>query len=172
MLAIRALAAGAEEPGLGWLVWVLLLVFVLMVFLGWLVWSKGWLKQEEEVVHDDHAHAEHDHGHAHASESEPQPVHPAPEPEPLPVQPPVPDDLTTLEGIGPKVSKLLAGAGITTFASLAQADLGQLRELLDGAGYRYMEPAGWVAQAKLAAAGDAEGLQKLQDELKGGRFKG
>jgi len=114
MLAIRALAAGAEEPGLGWLVWALLLVFVLMVFLGWLAWSKGWLKQEEEIVHADHAH-----GRVHASESESQPVHPAP------------DDLTTLEGIGPKVSKLLAGAGITTFASLAQADLGQLRELLD-----------------------------------------
>jgi len=35
-----------------------------------------------------------------------------------------------------------------------------------------MDSAGWVAQAKLAAAGDVEGLQKLQDELKGGRFAG
>jgi hypothetical protein len=32
-----------------------------------------------------------------------------------------------------------------------------------------MEPAGWVEQAALAAKGDAEGLQKLQDSLKGGR---
>jgi hypothetical protein len=32
-----------------------------------------------------------------------------------------------------------------------------------------MEPAGWVEQAKLAAVGNEEGLQKLQGELKGGR---
>jgi predicted flap endonuclease-1-like 5' DNA nuclease len=151
MLAMQVLAESAEQSGLGWLVWVVLIVFVLMVFLGWLVWSKGWLKQEEEVPHDSHTHAEHVH-------------------EPVPAQAAVPDDLTTLEGIGPKVAKLLADNGIPTFAALAEADLDKLREVLAGAGYQYMEPSGWVNQAKLAAAGDAEGLQKLQDELKGGRY--
>lgn len=154
MFAIRLLEAGAEESGLGWLVWVALAVFLLMVFLGWLVWSKGWLKQEEEVAHDSHSHAEHDHGHAqHESHAAPAAA----------------DDLVSLEGIGPKVAKLLEANGITTFAALAAADLGHLREILDGAGYKYMEPAGWVDQAKLAAAGDAEGLKKLQESLKGGR---
>jgi predicted flap endonuclease-1-like 5' DNA nuclease len=153
MLAMQVLAASAEQPDLGWLVWVVLIVFVLMVFLGWLVWSKGWLKQEEEVPHDSHVHAEHEH-------------------EPAPAQAAAPDDLTTLEGIGPKVAKLLTDNGIPTFAALAEADLGKLRELLAGAGYQYMEPAGWVDQAKLAAAGETEALQKLQDELKGGRYTG
>jgi predicted flap endonuclease-1-like 5' DNA nuclease len=156
MLAMQVLAAGAEQPGLGWLVWVVLIVFVLMVFLGWLVWSKGWLKQEEEVLHD--AHTEHDHVEHH-------------EPEVL-AEPAASDDLTSLEGIGPKVAKLLADNGIPTFAALAEADLDKLRELLAGAGYQYMEPAGWVDQAKLAVAGDTEALQKLQDELKGGRYTG
>jgi len=153
MFAIRLLEAGAEESGLGWLVWVALAVFLLMVFLGWLVWSKGWLKQEEEVAHDSHSHAD-DHGHAqHKSHAAPATA----------------DNLVSLEGIGPKVAKLLEANGITTFAALADADLGKLREILDGAGYKYMEPAGWVDQAKLAAAGDAEGLKKLQESLKGGR---
>jgi hypothetical protein len=34
---------------------------------------------------------------------------------------------------------------------------------------QYMNPEGWIQQAKLAAQGDTEGLAKLQDELKGGR---
>lgn len=158
MFAVRLLAAGAEETNLGWLVWVVLAIFAVMVFLGWLVASKGWLKQEEETVsHDAHAHTEHepDH-HAHAEPA-------------APAQPATPDDLISLEGIGPKVAKLLGNNGITTFAALAAADLGKLREILDEAGYKYMEPSGWVDQAKLAAAGDAEGLAKLQETLKGGR---
>lgn len=149
MLAVRILEAGAEETGLGWLVWVALAVFLLMVFLGWLVVSKGWLKKEEEPVVETHSHAD-EHGTAHA-------------------EPAVVDDLVSLEGIGPKVAQLLAGIGITSFAGLAEADLGKLRKILDGAGYKYMEPAGWVDQAKLAAKGDTEGLKKLQETLKGGR---
>lgn len=170
MLAYRLLEAGAEETGLGWLVWVALAIFAVMVFLGWLVASKGWLKQEEEPTHDahghgDHGHENHDaHGHDdHGHESHAEPAHAAA------ATPATPDDLVSLEGIGPKVAKLLEGAGITTFAALAATDLGKLRKLLDGAGYKYMEPSGWVEQAKLAAAGDTEGLQKLQSELKGGR---
>jgi predicted flap endonuclease-1-like 5' DNA nuclease len=165
MFALRLFAAGAEETNLGWLVWVVLAIFAVMVFLGWLVASKGWLKQEEETVshdaghgeqHDAHAHAEHGHDHA--------PAEPA-----VPAHPATPDNLISLEGIGPKVAKLLETNGITTFAALAATDLGKLREILDEAGYKYMEPSGWVDQAKLAAAGDAEGLAKLQETLKGGR---
>lgn len=148
MLAVHILAEGATDTGMGWLVWVVLIVFLLMVLLGWLAWSKGWLKQHEEESAPAHGHG-HDDAHGHAAEAH--------------------DDLTSIEGIGPKVAQLLGGIGITTFASLAQADLGKLRETLDEAGYKYMEPAGWVEQARLAAAGDSEGLQKLQDELKGGR---
>ncbi len=150
MYSIGLFAEGGSESGIGWLVWVALAIFFLMVFLGWWVSQKGWLKQVEEPVHDAHGHEEH--GHA--------------EPAPVVSQP---DDLTTIEGIGPKVAKLLESIGITTFQQLAEADLGKLRETLDGAGYKYMEPAGWVEQAALAAKGDTEGLQKIQDSLKGGR---
>ncbi len=151
MYSIGLFAEGGSEGGIGWLAWLALAIFFLMVFLGWWVSRKGWLKQEEEPVqHDARGHEEH--GHA----------------EPAPVVSQL-DDLTAIEGIGPKVAKLLESIGITTFQQLAGADLGKLRETLDGAGYKYMEPAGWLEQAALAAKGDTEGLQKLQDSLKGGR---
>ncbi len=79
------------------------------------------------------------------------------------------DDLTMLEGIGPKVAKVLAGIGITSFADLAGADVAKVQEALDAAKMQYMNPAGWIEQAKLAARGDMEELVRLQDELKGGR---
>ena len=79
------------------------------------------------------------------------------------------DDLTKLEGIGPKVAKVLNGIEIVSFADLAGANAAKVQETLDAAGMQYMSPEGWIEQAKLAAAGDTEGLAKLQDELKGGR---
>lgn len=138
------------------MVWVALAIFLVIVFLGWWVTQKGWLKKEEEPIHDAHAH-EHAHHEEQQAHAEPAPVVSKP------------DDLTAIEGIGPKVAQLLESIGITTFQQLADADLGKLRETLDGAGYKYMEPAGWVEQAALAAKGDTAGLQKLQDSLKGGR---
>jgi predicted flap endonuclease-1-like 5' DNA nuclease len=80
-----------------------------------------------------------------------------------------PDDQTRLEGIGPKVNQVLKNAGITTFARLAAADASILREALDAAGYRYMDPSGWVEQAKLAAVGKFDELKELQSRLKAGR---
>jgi hypothetical protein len=79
------------------------------------------------------------------------------------------DDLTRLEGIGPKVAKVLNGIGIASFADLAGADSAKVQETLDAAGMQYMNPTGWIEQAELAARGDMEGLKKLQEELKGGR---
>lgn len=161
MMYSMGLFAEGGEGGMGWLAWVALAVFFLMVLLGWWVSKKGWLKPEDEPVHDSHGHEEHGH---EQEETRPQPLATAPASQP--------DDLTTLEGIGPKVAKLLEGIGVTTFQQLAEADLGKLRQALDEAGYKYMEPAGWVEQAALAARGDTEGLKKLQDSLKGGRKVG
>ncbi|MGQ9832347.1 MAG: helix-hairpin-helix domain-containing protein [Candidatus Villigracilaceae bacterium] len=79
------------------------------------------------------------------------------------------DDLTMLEGIGPKVSQVLKEGGIATFAALADADADQVQALLNAAGLQMMNPSGWIEQAKLAARGDTEGLKRLQKELKGGR---
>lgn len=70
------IARFAEETGgsggLDWLVWVVLGLFAVMVFLGWLASSRGWVKQQTELVehagHADHGHEhpahEDDHGHA------------------------------------------------------------------------------------------------------------
>ena len=79
------------------------------------------------------------------------------------------DDLTKIEGIGPKVANVLNDAGIATFAGLAQADAAEVQKALNAAGLRMMNPEGWIEQAQLAANGDWEGLARLQDELKGGR---
>lgn len=59
MFAVRFLEEGGAEASIGWLVWVALAVFFLMVFLGWLAVSKGWLADEEKPINDAHAHDGH-----------------------------------------------------------------------------------------------------------------
>lgn len=82
-----------------------------------------------------------------------------------------PDDLTRIEGIGPKVEQVLAAAGITTFAQLAATPIAQLRAILDAAGsrYRISDPTTWPDQAALAAAGDWASFNELVSKLKAGR---
>lgn len=83
-----------------------------------------------------------------------------------------PDDLTKVEGIGPTYAKLLADAGLTTFADIASKSQEELEQIIKDAGKR--RPASietWAEQAGLAAKGDWDGLQKLQDSLDGGRRK-
>lgn len=76
-----------------------------------------------------------------------------------------------IEGIGPKIEKLLAERDITTFEGLAKAKISVLKEILDAAGPRFKmhDPATWSEQAKLAAKGEWDTLAKLQEELKGGK---
>lgn len=83
------------------------------------------------------------------------------------------DDLSKVEGIGPKISELLQNAGITTFAQLAETEVEKLNEILAEAGGRYKshDPSTWPQQAKLAADGKWDELKALQDELDGGREK-
>ncbi|MFZ1756524.1 MAG: helix-hairpin-helix domain-containing protein [Caldilineaceae bacterium] len=79
-----------------------------------------------------------------------------------------PDNLRKLDGIGPKVAGVLAANGIDTFAQLADTSVARLGEILEGEGLKFMKPDTWPAQAAFAAAGDWDGLQNLQSELKGG----
>ncbi|MBK8945625.1 MAG: 50S ribosomal protein L17 [Ignavibacteriae bacterium] len=83
------------------------------------------------------------------------------------------DDLTKIEGIGPKISELLVDAGITTFAQLAETEVVKLREILYEAGSKFKshDPETWPAQSQLAADGKWDELKKLQDELIGGKAK-
>lgn len=81
------------------------------------------------------------------------------------------DDLTMVEGIGPKIAEILSTAGIATWAELAKADSDNLRDILAGAGDRYKmhDPGTWAKQAELAAAGKWTELAEWQDKLDGGR---
>jgi NADH-quinone oxidoreductase subunit I len=80
------------------------------------------------------------------------------------------DDLKIVEGIGPKIERLLHAAGITTFAQLAAAPVERLDEILREANLRNIaDPGTWPEQAKLLAAGDMDAFNKLTEELKGGR---
>ena len=83
----------------------------------------------------------------------------------------VKEDLTKIEGVGPKIAELLNAAGISSFAALAKADAKVLKSVLDKAGSRYKmhDPTTWPKQASLAAAGKWDELKKLQDSLKGGK---
>ena len=79
------------------------------------------------------------------------------------------DDLVLIEGIGPKVAKVLARAGIETFEDLAHAKVADVQKVLAKADMQMMNPEGWIDQAMFAAKGDWEGFAKLQKKLKGGR---
>lgn len=61
-----------------------------------------------------------------------------------------PDDLTRINGIGPKVASLLNENGLTTFAQLAQTDVSQIKAILERAGsrYRLLDPTTWPEQAR------------------------
>jgi len=120
--------------------WLILIIFILLVVVVWWALSRQTEGEEAGTHHHEMAAAE-------------------------------PDDLTKIEGIGPKVQQLLNQAGITTFAELANRTPAQLDEILDAAGsiYKAMDESSWPKQAALAADGKWEELQKLQDELVGGR---
>jgi len=81
------------------------------------------------------------------------------------------DDLTKVEGIGPKISEIFQTSGILTFADLAGKSEDDLKEILAAAGSRYASknPASWPKQAKMAAEGQWEELEAYQAKLDGGR---
>jgi predicted flap endonuclease-1-like 5' DNA nuclease len=82
-----------------------------------------------------------------------------------------PQDLTLLEGIGPKVMEILGNAGISTFAQLAATKEEDVRNILLENKFRFGNPATMIEQAQLAAAGKMTELEKLKTELKGGKRK-
>lgn len=144
MLAIKLLEEAGPNTEMSWLLFVVLGFFFLMVIVGW--WVSSRRGAQPEAVHEPVVH------HAEVHE-----------------EPVTPDDLVRLEGIGPKVVRVLNEAGITTFAGLAAANAADLQKILSRAGLQMMNAEGWIEQATLAAKGDWDALQKLQNELKGGR---
>lgn len=108
----------------------------------------------------------------------PAPVQPAQAPmEPVAAKsrtrkrpPAVPDDLTLLDGIGPKIAAALVAAGVHSFAKLANAVPENVERIVREAGVRMVGHAdAWLQQAALAAKGDMDGLERLKAELRSRR---
>ena len=80
------------------------------------------------------------------------------------------DDLTKVEGIGPKAAEALVAAGIATFADLSKGDAEKIKEILTEASSRmaHLDPTSWPKQAKMAADGKWDELKEWQDNTKGG----
>jgi len=81
------------------------------------------------------------------------------------------DDLRKIEGIGPKIQELLNNAGIYSFKELSKSSRDFIKNLLNEAGpqFRIHEPESWPHQAKLAATGEWDELEKYQEFLIAGR---
>ncbi len=76
-----------------------------------------------------------------------------------------PDDLTQLDGIGPKTAIALSAAGITTYRALAEANEPQIRRALHEADMTAPANVGtWPMQAEFAANGDWRGLMSYHDK--------
>ncbi|MBO9309574.1 MAG: hypothetical protein J7551_07310 [Chloroflexi bacterium] len=85
-------------------------------------------------------------------------------------QPAPPDDLTIIEGIGPKISGALIAAGVDTFAKLAALQPEEIERIVRGAGVRMVGRAEtWAKQAALAAEGKFDELRAYQRTLIAGR---
>jgi predicted flap endonuclease-1-like 5' DNA nuclease len=89
-----------------------------------------------------------------------------------PAEPAPEDDLTMIEGIGPKISACLKEHGIRTFHQLARTNIQQLQVILAEAGPSFKLAAraveSWPEQARLADDGAWDQLHDLKDRLKAG----
>jgi large subunit ribosomal protein L17 len=81
------------------------------------------------------------------------------------------DDLTIIEGIGPKAAEVLVAAGIATFAELAATDADKVKEILTASTARvgHLDPTTWAQQSQLAADGKMDELEELKAKLNNGK---
>jgi large subunit ribosomal protein L17 len=81
------------------------------------------------------------------------------------------DDLTKIEGIGPKMAGVFTEAGLATFKALSEKTAEELKAILDAAegNFAAHDPGTWPEQAKMAAEGRWDELKVWQDELDGGK---
>ena len=80
------------------------------------------------------------------------------------------DDLTKVEGIGPKGAEALVKAGIDSYEKLAKTKADKIKEILTEASSRmaHLDPTSWPKQAKMAAEGKWDELKDWQDKAKAG----
>lgn len=79
------------------------------------------------------------------------------------------EDLTKVEGVGPKTKTILVEAGVDTFAKIAGKTPDEIREIIKvGGGRSVPSIETWPEQATLLANGEVEAFEKLAAELDGG----
>ncbi|WP_250433470.1 hypothetical protein [Hanstruepera flava] len=81
------------------------------------------------------------------------------------------NDLTVIEGIGPKIEELFNNQGVKTWKELSEMSVQKCQQVLDDGGERFKihNPGTWPEQAKMAYEGNWKELLEWQDELKGGK---
>lgn len=79
------------------------------------------------------------------------------------------DDLTVVEGIGPKIAELCNGIAVTTWRQLADTEVSELQSMLKAAGSRFKmhEPGSWPRQAELLATGRWDEFMQLAAKVDG-----
>lgn len=84
-----------------------------------------------------------------------------------------PQDLTLVDGIGPKTQQMFAQHNIVSFAQLAATPVSELERILQEAGGRFAlsYPHTWPEQAKLAGEENWQALGEFKKRLKGGRLR-
>jgi len=80
------------------------------------------------------------------------------------------EDLTKIEGIGPKTAEALNNAGVDSYEKLSKQKPDAIREILTAASTRlaHLDPGSWPKQAKMAADDKWDELKKWQDNAKAG----
>ncbi len=81
----------------------------------------------------------------------------------------VADDLTLIEGIGPKIASVLKENGIQDFKQLASTSADTIKDILKNKRLGFTDPSTWAEQAQLAVDGKLEELEILKKELKHGK---
>lgn len=158
----------------GWLVPLILLIVGLILAL----YPEG----EASLAEDAPQLTSGDHAVAHLPPATPSPTPapalaatPSPTPPPAPPKPAAssasgPDDLTVVEGIGPKMQAALRAAGIDTYVKMTETSEDEFRAAIEAQGMRFAPSIPtWAEQAAFAAKGDWDGLSAFQSTLKAGR---
>ena len=81
------------------------------------------------------------------------------------------NDLTLVEGIGPKIQELFHNHNINTWQALSECSIDKCQEILNSGGKRFKihKPVTWPKQSGMAAKGKWQELKDWQDQLKGGK---
>lgn len=81
------------------------------------------------------------------------------------------DDLTLIEGIGPKIQELFHNHEVKTWKELSECSIEKCQEVLNSGGERFKIhiPTTWPEQARMAYEGLWQKLSDWQDKLDGGR---